>query len=177
VAFSVIGHAIEDRFSSLYDFYVCICKVYCPSLNVNLGPAVWTSHLHRYKMLGISVQQSLMIIGISGTLSIVYCTVGLWLLDSVGRVKSLILNAGGCALAFVVNAALSQHLEGAGPNHLRAMVAMNFIFSLFYTPVGIISWSIQQKSSQSTSEPKETSSLLSGTGHSIWFSLRSLLEH
>jgi MFS family permease len=81
-----------------------------------------------------------MIIGISGALSVVYCTIGLWLLDRVGRVKPLIVSAGGCALALVVNAALSQHLEGATSSQLRAMVAMNFVFSLFYTPMGIISW-------------------------------------
>lgn len=62
------------------------------------------------------------------------------MLDRVGRVKPLIVGAGGCALALVVNAALSQHLNGAGPNQLRAMVAMNFVFSLFYMPMGIISW-------------------------------------
>ena len=59
-----------------------------------------------------------MIIGISGALSIIYCTIGLWLLDRVGRVKPLIVSAGGCALALIVNAALSQHLHGAGPNQL-----------------------------------------------------------
>ncbi|KAF8857187.1 general substrate transporter [Acephala macrosclerotiorum] len=95
---------------------------------------------HIYELLGIGTQESLMIIGISGALSIVYCTIGLWLLDRVGRVKPLIISAGGCALALVVNAALSQHLVGAGANQLRAMVAMNFVFSFFYTPMGIISW-------------------------------------
>jgi hypothetical protein len=95
---------------------------------------------HIYELLGIGTQDSLMIIGISGALSILYCTIGLWTLDRIGRVKPLILSAGGCALALVVNAALSQHLSGAGPNQLRAMVAMNFVFSLFYTPTGIISW-------------------------------------
>jgi MFS family permease len=81
-----------------------------------------------------------MIIGISGALSVIYCTIGLWLLDRVGRVKPLIVSAAGCAFALVVNAALSQHLAGATSSQLRAMVAMNFVFSLFYTPMGIISW-------------------------------------
>lgn len=93
-----------------------------------------------YSELGIGIQESLLIIGISGALSIVWCTIGLWLLDRVGRVKPLIVSAGGCALAMVVNAALSQYIDSAGPNHLRAMVAMNFVFSFFYTPSGIISW-------------------------------------
>jgi len=115
----------------------CGVQAFGPLSGINVinyyGPRI-------YEILGISTQQSLMIIGISGALSIVYCTIGLWLLDRVGRVKPLIVSAGGCALALVVNAALSQHLNGAGPNQLRAMVAMNFVFSLFYTPMGIISW-------------------------------------
>ena len=81
-----------------------------------------------------------MIIGISGALSIVYCTIGLLLIDKVGRVKPLIISAVGMAAALVTNAAMSQHLNGAGENQLRAMVSMNFVFSLFYTPLGIISW-------------------------------------
>ncbi|KAH8429816.1 sugar porter family MFS transporter [Aspergillus melleus] len=93
-----------------------------------------------YKSLGIENQTSLMIIGISGALSIVYATICLWALDKVGRIKPLIMSAAGCGLALVVNAALSQHWDATNPNLLRAMVAMNFVFSLFYTPLGCISW-------------------------------------
>jgi MFS family permease len=93
-----------------------------------------------YESLSIDNHTSLMIIGISGALSIVYCTIGLGLLDRVGRVKPLIVSAAGLALALVVNAALSQHYNAANTNQLRAMVAMNFVFSFFYTPLGIISW-------------------------------------
>jgi hypothetical protein len=93
-----------------------------------------------YGLLGISPQTSLMIIGISGALSIVYCTIGLWALEKVGRVKPLIVSAAGCALALLVNSVLATHVQGANENLLRAMVAMNFVFSLFYTPTGIISW-------------------------------------
>lgn len=93
-----------------------------------------------YKSLGITNQTSLMIIGISGALSIVYCTIGLWLLDRVGRMKPLIVSAGGLASALVVNAALSQRFGPNDADQLRALVAMNFVFSLFYTPLGIISW-------------------------------------
>lgn len=81
-----------------------------------------------------------MIIGISGALSVVYCTIGLLVLDKIGRVKPLILSAAGLAAALVANAAMSQHLDPNNHNQLRAMVAMNFVFSLFYTPLGIISW-------------------------------------
>ena len=93
-----------------------------------------------YESLGISNHTSLMIIGISGALSIVYCSIGLLLLDRVGRVKPLIVSAAGLGSALVVNAALSQHFNASNTNQLRAMVAMNFVFSLFYTPLGIISW-------------------------------------
>lgn len=63
-----------------------------------------------YESLGISNQTSLMIQGISGSLSIVWCTIGLWLLERIGRVKPLIISAAGCGLALVVNAALASYL-------------------------------------------------------------------
>lgn len=99
-----------------------------------------------YKILGISTGTSLMIVGISGALSIVYCTTGLYLLDKVGRVKPLIFSATGMACALVVNAVLSQYYvassgeETSNGNALRAMVAMNLVFSFFFTFTGIISW-------------------------------------
>ncbi|KAM0820342.1 putative General substrate transporter [Seiridium cardinale] len=52
----------------------------------------------------ILIQTSLMIIEISGALSIVYCTSGLWLLDKFGRVKPLIASAAGLDPALLVNA-------------------------------------------------------------------------
>jgi MFS family permease len=81
-----------------------------------------------------------MIIGISGAFSIVYCTIGLYMLDRVGRVKPLIVSAVGMAAALLVNAVQAQYLNTNNVNQLRSMVAMNFVFSLFYTPLGIISW-------------------------------------
>jgi Sugar (and other) transporter len=115
----------------------CGVQAFGPLSGINVinyyGPRI-------YAVLGIDTQTSLMIIGISGALSIIYCSIGLWALERVGRVKPLIVSAAGCAIALLVNAALSQHLDGASNNQLRAMVAMNFIFSLFYTPTGIISW-------------------------------------
>ncbi|KAJ5664653.1 hypothetical protein N7462_011466 [Penicillium macrosclerotiorum] len=93
-----------------------------------------------YASLGIDTQTSLMIIGISGALSIVYCTGGLWALERVGRIKPLIIGSAGMGLALVVNAAMSQHYDEQNSNQLRAMVAMNFVFSFFYTFIGIISW-------------------------------------
>jgi len=85
-----------------------------------------------------------MIVGISGALSIIYCTIGLYILDKIGRVKPLIASAVGCGLSLLVNAILSQYYvaaagtESANGNALRAMVAMNFVFSLFFT--FIVSW-------------------------------------
>ncbi|PYH93972.1 general substrate transporter [Aspergillus ellipticus CBS 707.79] len=93
-----------------------------------------------YASLGIDTRTSLMIIGISGALSIVYCTGGLYLLERVGRIRPLIFGAAGMAAALVANAAMSQHYNEGNTNQLRAMVAMNFVFSFFYTFVGIISW-------------------------------------
>lgn len=81
-----------------------------------------------------------MIIGINGGLSIIYCTIGLWALDKVGRVKPLLVSAAGLGAAVLVIAVQAQYLDPDNANQLRSMVAMNFVFSLFYTPLGIISW-------------------------------------
>lgn len=130
-----------------------------------------------YEILGIDNQTSLMIIGISGALSIVYCSIGLYLVDKVGRVKPLFVSAIFLGAALLVNAVQAQYMDQSNENQLRSMVAMNFVFSLFYTPVGIISWVrpspsphsssfkptdinycryIPPKSSPSRSEPSET---------------------
>lgn len=115
----------------------CGVQAFGPLSGINVinyyGPEI-------YKILGIDNSTSLMIIGISGSLSIVYCTIGLWALERFGRVKPLIISAAGLGAALVCNAAMSQHLDPSNGNMLRAMVAMNFVFSLFYTPLGIISW-------------------------------------
>ncbi|KAK2785085.1 hypothetical protein FQN53_007978 [Emmonsiellopsis sp. PD_33] len=87
-----------------------------------------------YEILGIDTGTSLQIIGISGSLSIVYCAIGLWMLDRIGRIKPLIVSAIGMALALLVNSVLSKYfvladnVSSPNGNALRAMVAMNFIF-------------------------------------------------
>ena len=115
----------------------CGVQAFGPLSGINVinyyGPRI-------YEILEIDTRTSLMIIGISGALSVVYCTIGLLVVDKVGRIKPLILSAAGMAAALVANAAMSQHLNQNNANQLRAMVAMNFVFSLFYTPLGIISW-------------------------------------
>ena len=99
-----------------------------------------------YNLLGISTRTSLMIIGISGSLSIVYCALGLYFLERVGRIKPMIFSALGCAFTLLVNAVLSQYYvtgslsNNPPPNALRAMVAMNLVFSMFFTFTGIITW-------------------------------------
>ncbi|KAL3422641.1 hypothetical protein PVAG01_06797 [Phlyctema vagabunda] len=99
-----------------------------------------------YEMLGIDTSTSLMIIGISGALSIVYCAAGLYLLDRFGRIKLLVVASVGCGLALMVNAILSQYYipkdgtQTTNGDALRSMVAMNFVFSFFFTFIGIITW-------------------------------------
>ncbi|KAH9205997.1 general substrate transporter [Leptodontidium sp. 2 PMI_412] len=99
-----------------------------------------------YAILGISTETSLMIVSISSALSIIYCSARLYLLDRVSRVKLLLASSVGCGLSLMVNAVLSQYYvtyvrtSNANENALRAMVAMNFVFSLFFTFIGIISW-------------------------------------
>ena len=93
-----------------------------------------------YKILDISTRESLLIIGINGALSIVWCSIGLYLLDRVGRVKPIMVAALGMASALLVNAVQGQYINEDNPHQLRSMVAMNFVFSFFYTPLGIISW-------------------------------------
>ena len=98
-----------------------------------------------YALLGIDTGTSLKIIGISGSLSIIYCVIGLYLLDKVGRIKPLIISAIGMASALLVNSVLSKYYvlsnnDNPNGNALRAMVAMNFVFSFFFTMIGIISW-------------------------------------
>lgn len=115
----------------------CSVQAFGPLSGINVinyyGPRI-------YEILGISTRESLMIIGINGALSIVWCTIGLALLDRVGRIKSLLVSAAGLAAALLVNAVQGQYFNPNNGPQLRSMVAMNFAFSLFYTPLGIISW-------------------------------------
>ncbi|TDZ35289.1 High-affinity glucose transporter [Colletotrichum spinosum] len=115
----------------------CALQAFSPLSGINVinyfGPRI-------YGLLGIGTQTSLMIIGINGALGIVYNSVGLWMLDRVGRIKPLIVSALGLAAALLVNAIQFQYLDRTNPDQLRSMVAMNFVFGFFFTPLGIISW-------------------------------------
>lgn len=115
----------------------CGVQAFGPLSGINVinyyGPRI-------YKILGVSTRESLLIIGISGALSIVWCTIGLAILDKFGRIKPLLISAAGLAVALLVNAVQGQYFNPGNGAQLRSMVAMNFAFSFFYTPLGIISW-------------------------------------
>ncbi|KAF7591676.1 hypothetical protein BBP40_001254 [Aspergillus hancockii] len=115
----------------------CGVQAFGPLSGINVinyyGPRI-------YEILGITTRESLLIIGINGALAIVYCTIGLYVLDRVGRIKPLIVSAAGLATALLINAVQGQYFNPGNASQMRSMVAMNFLFSFFYTPLGIISW-------------------------------------
>jgi hypothetical protein len=81
-----------------------------------------------YKILGFSTRDSRLIIGLSGSLSLVECSIALYFLEKLGRIKPMIFSAASMACALVINAVLSQYFinaDGAAnpnANALRAMV-------------------------------------------------------
>jgi MFS family permease len=85
-----------------------------------------------------------MITGISGSLAIVWCTLGLYLLDKVGRKIPLIISALGCGFSLLIATVLDTYFKpgeaASNPEALRAIVAMNFLFQFFFVMTGIISW-------------------------------------
>ncbi|KAL1960922.1 hypothetical protein VTO42DRAFT_5906 [Malbranchea cinnamomea] len=117
----------------------CGVQFFCQTSGLNVisyyGPRI-------YESLNITTQTSLMIIGISGTLALVYNTIALAFIDKVGRVKPLIVGALGCAAAMLVNAILSKYYPTDSDNAdaLRAQVAMTFVINFFFVALGVISW-------------------------------------
>ncbi|KIW96413.1 uncharacterized protein Z519_03482 [Cladophialophora bantiana CBS 173.52] len=99
-----------------------------------------------YSYLHFSTTRSLMIIGIYGALAQVYNTICIAFVDRVGRRKLLIPSMIGMGAALCVNATLSHfYIDGnqdpsRNENALRACVAMYFVFSVFFTSLGCISW-------------------------------------
>jgi MFS family permease len=115
-----------------------VCERECRSLCLltALGPRI-------YLTLGIDTQTSLMIIGISGTLAVLYTTAALYFIDKVGRKWPLVVGALGCGFSLLVTAVLSQYFPpgpDANQNSLRAQVAMNFVLNFFFVALGVISW-------------------------------------
>ncbi|KAG5287402.1 sugar transporter [Histoplasma capsulatum G186AR] len=96
-----------------------------------------------YATLGFSTSRSLMIIGISGALAQTWNTLCLFLLDRVGRRKLLIPSLLGMGATLCVEATLSHYFNpdsSTNAHALRSAVAMYFVFSLFFTPLGVLSW-------------------------------------
>ncbi|OOQ87894.1 hexose carrier protein [Penicillium brasilianum] len=116
----------------------------CSGVNIiqNYGPRL-------YKTLGLSTSTSLMIIGVWGALAQFWNTVFMTFIDKVGRRKLLIPSLLGMGAVMCVEATLARYVDfgdtNANPNALRAAIAMFFIFSLFFTALGMISWIYQSE--------------------------------
>ncbi|KAF7716871.1 MFS-type Sugar/inositol transporter [Penicillium ucsense] len=116
----------------------------CSGVNViqNYGPRL-------YKTLGMSTSTSLMIIGISGALAQLWNTIFMTFIDKVGRRKLLIPSLLGMGAAMCVEATLAHYVDFGDANSnqdaLRAAIAMFFVFSLFFTALGMISWIYQSE--------------------------------
>ncbi|KAJ6004960.1 hypothetical protein N7540_012759 [Penicillium herquei] len=114
----------------------------CSGANViqNYGPQL-------YKSLGLSTSTSLIVIGILGALAQLWNTLFMLFIDKVGRRKLLIPSLLGMGAALCVEAALAHYVDfsdfNANPNALRGAIAMFFVFSLFFTGLGLISWVYQ----------------------------------
>jgi MFS family permease len=97
-----------------------------------------------YESLGISTSTSLMITGINGTLGIVETSIALLIIDRLGRKWPLIIGGFGMAASMLIVAVLNKQFpaDAVEPNGnaLRAQVAMAFVFGLFFTSLGCISW-------------------------------------
>ncbi|PGG99486.1 hypothetical protein GX51_06306 [Blastomyces parvus] len=96
-----------------------------------------------YATLGFSTSRSLMIIGISGALAQTWNTLCLFLIDKVGRRKLLIPSLIGMGATLCVEATLSRYFDpdsSTNAHALRSAVAMYFVFSFFFTPLGVLSW-------------------------------------
>lgn len=97
-----------------------------------------------YKSLGFSTSTSLMIIGVWGALAQLWNTIFMTFIDKVGRRKLLIPSLLGMGAAMCVEATLARYVDfsdsNANQTALRAAIAMFFVFSLFFTALGMISW-------------------------------------
>lgn len=96
-----------------------------------------------YASLGYSVTGSLFIVGLYGALAQVFNTICMAFVDKIGRRKLLIPSMVGMGASLCVEATLTKYFNPAtttDTDALRASVAMNFVFALFFTSLGVISW-------------------------------------
>ncbi|KAK1139870.1 hypothetical protein N8T08_011115 [Aspergillus melleus] len=103
-----------------------------------------------YKTLGLKDPTPLMIQGIWGALAQFWNCVFMLFIDRVPRRKLLIPSLLGMGVTMCVEAALAQANNGfadpsANPNAVRAAIAMFFVFSFFFTSIGLISWIYQSE--------------------------------
>ncbi|KAL1965387.1 hypothetical protein VTN77DRAFT_5824 [Rasamsonia byssochlamydoides] len=96
-----------------------------------------------YATLGLSTSTSLMIIGIWGALAVFWNTVFMSFIDRVGRRKLLIPSMLGMGATLCVEATLAHYFDPDSATNdaaLRAAISMFFVFTLFFTALGLISW-------------------------------------
>ncbi|RAH60386.1 high-affinity hexose transporter [Aspergillus piperis CBS 112811] len=104
-----------------------------------------------YRSLGLSQSTSLILQGIWGALAQFWNTVFILFIDRVDRRKLLIPSLLGMGATMCVEAILGQVYNNfesvASPNHsaVRAAIAVFFVFSFFYTSLGLISWIYQSE--------------------------------
>lgn len=109
---------------------------------MNYGPRI-------YKSLGLSTSTSLMILGVWGALAQLWNTVFMLFIDKVGRRKLLLPSLLGMGATMCVEATLSKYVifsnHATNQNTMRAAIAMFYVFSFFFTALGLISWIYQSE--------------------------------